>query len=85
MFKLLNRYFRFFRLSIYSLFTKGTRNSEFNISRKESALLKLDFFNAILNTFVLQGICLIDDYVFITAYDDKKEQNSKIMIFKIKS
>ena len=84
MFKLLNRYFRFFRLSIYSLFTKGTRNSEFNISRKESALLKLDFFNAILNTFVLQGICLIDDYVFITAYDDKKEQNSKIMIFKDK-
>lgn len=84
MFKLLNRYFRFFRLSIYSLFTKGTRNSAYNISKKESALLKLDSFNIVLNTFVLQGICLIDDYVFITAYDDKREQNSKIMIFKDK-
>ena len=84
MFKLLNRYFRFFRLSIYSLFTKGTRNSAYNISKKESALLKLDSFNIVLNTFVLQGICLINDYIFITAYDDKREQNSKIMIFKDK-
>lgn len=80
---MLRRYVHFFSLGVYSLFKNDTRNSLKTISHKKVEKIKNNGFNIEnLGTFVLQGICQIDGDIFITAYDNNKICNSKIMIFK---
>lgn len=50
---------------------------------KNNMLLKSNSYSIDnLNTYILQGICVVDDLLLITAYDSKKMLNSKIYIIK---
>lgn len=35
------------------------------------------------DTYVIQGICVIDDYIFITAYNDSISKSSKVFIYDL--
>lgn len=70
----------------YIISLKSKINIQSTISKREFLSFKVDGYDlGYLDSFVLQGICQIDDTTLVTAYDQKHLENSKVFIIKDKT
>ena len=80
-------YYLYGSLTINSFFyQKDNHNNVTNIIEFFDDIFNTNYTNCkyelpVLGTFIPQGLCIVNDVVYITAYDGKKEKNS--VIFEI--